>query len=196
MNAPHSAGQRFRILLIEDELDIARLILHSLSLAGFDCRYAPDGDSGLAAFWDLNPHLVLLDLMLPGMNGDEICAKIRETSTVPIIVLTAKGGEDAIVHGFKMGADDYISKPFNPKVLTARVIAQLRRVYRYDVEGAEEETASPDRPSSTLPDGWLSCEACGYMGPTARFESRGDQGQRTLICPNCHQTTGMAFTIS
>ncbi len=134
-----TSREKFRILVVEDEPAVARLILMNLAKAGLDCRYAPDGPSGLAAFQETKPHLVLLDLMMPGMNGRDVCARIRETSNVPIIMLTAVSGEEAQVQGFKVGADDYVTKPFNPKTLLARVVAHLRRVYRYDVTGEEEE---------------------------------------------------------
>jgi len=132
-------GGKFRILVIEDDPAVARLILVNLAKAGLDCRYAPDGVAGLVAFQETKPHLVLLDIMMPGMNGRDVCARIRETSTVPIIMLTAVTGDENQVQGFKIGADDYVTKPFTPQALIARVVAHLRRAYRYDMPDDDEE---------------------------------------------------------
>jgi len=123
---------RFRILVVEDDSHIARLILLNLAKANMECMHAPDGAAGLARFKEADPHLVITDIMMPHMNGMELCAKVREISSVPIIMMTAADTEDHEMQGFKSGADDYVPKPFNPKLLVARVLANLRRVYRYD----------------------------------------------------------------
>src|SRR5688500_14085714 len=114
-------GAKFRVLVIEDDTEVARLILLNLSRAGLDCRYAPDGPTCLSAFIEADPHLVLLDLMLPGFDGRAVCMQIREHSTVPIVIMTALTGEEPQIQCFKLGADDYVTKPFNPKLLVARV---------------------------------------------------------------------------
>lgn len=190
---PPPAGAKYRILIVEDDLNIARLMLVNLSRAGFECRHAPDGVAGLQAFQDSDPHLVLLDVMMPGMSGRELCAKIRETSTVPVIMMTALSGEEDQVQGFKTGADDYVPKPFNPKLMVARVVSWLRRVYRYDVP-AEEEVESAS--ANNMPPGWATCESCGYIGPRQKFETQNAAGRNTLLCPYCLQSEFITFSVA
>lgn len=118
------------VYVIEDESDIAELIRFNLSLEGYNVEIFFSGETGLKAVENKKPDLVLLDLMLPGLSGIEICKKIKSqsaTETLPIIMLTAKGEEADIVKGLESGADDYMTKPFSPKVLLARVTAVLRR---------------------------------------------------------------------
>jgi DNA-binding response OmpR family regulator len=187
--APESG--KFRILVVEDDPNIARLVLTTLSRAGFECRYAPDGLEGWSAFKGSEPHLVLTDIMMPGLNGHELCQKIRETSTIPIIMMTAADSEDAQLMGFKGGADDYVPKPFNPKMMTARVIAHLRRVYRYDLTEPKEGAAA----GPSMPANWATCNACGYMGPRERFETETVAGQAKSICPVCRQSENIAYAV-
>jgi DNA-binding response OmpR family regulator len=184
---------KYRILVVEDDPNIARLILAILTKAGFECRYAPDGLAGLEAFKDADPHLVLLDLMMPGMDGRELCSKIREKSTVPIIMMTALNTDDDQVQGFKIGADDYVPKPFNPKLMVARVIAHLRRVYRYDSAGAPAPEEAVKVP---LPAGWARCDSCGYMGPEDKFQQKNKHGQQFVMCPACQQSEHIAYSIA
>ena len=125
-------GEKFRILVVEDEAHIARLLQVTLEKANFHISHASEGDMALQKFRTFNPHLVLLDIMLPLRSGKEILVHIRERSAVPVIMLTAMSTEEDEMTGFKLGADDYITKPFNPRLTVARVISHLRRVYRYD----------------------------------------------------------------
>ncbi|HLS89688.1 MAG TPA: response regulator transcription factor [Limnochordia bacterium] len=117
-----------RILVVDDEPSIVELIRVNLEDGGYDVGVAADGDEALERFsqevWDL----VILDLMLPGVDGIEVCRRIRKESQVPIIMLTAKADEIDRVLGLEMGADDYVTKPFSPRELLARVRAILRRV--------------------------------------------------------------------
>ena len=115
-----------RILIVEDEKDIADLIAHSLQKAGHATEITASGSAVLAKARAAAPDLILLDLMLPGMDGIEVCAHIRAESGVPIIMLTAKGDASDVVRGLESGADDYVVKPFNPKELVARIRARLR----------------------------------------------------------------------
>lgn len=115
------------VLVIEDEIKIAEVIVSYLENAGYRAISKQDGQSGLEAFSKESPDLILLDLMLPDVKGEEICKMIRLTSKVPIIMLTAKTDEDSIVHGLGLGADDYIMKPFSPRQLIARVETVIRR---------------------------------------------------------------------
>ena len=115
------------ILVVEDDRNISELIHMYLVKEGFDVRIAGDGGKALEEFRKKEPDLILLDIMLPVMDGWAVCAKIRETSKVPIIMLTAKSDEDSEVMGFVCGADEYISKPVKFPVFIARVKALLKR---------------------------------------------------------------------
>ncbi len=116
-----------RILVVEDESAIAESIAHTLAREGYEVRVAEDGEAGLHLAEAFRPDLVILDLMLPGMGGLDVCRAIRRRSTVPIIMLTAKAAEVDRVVGLEMGADDYVTKPFSMRELVARVRAALRR---------------------------------------------------------------------
>ncbi len=116
-----------RILLVEDERAIAEAVAHTLNREGFEARVARDGEAGLRLAEEFKPDLVILDLMLPGLGGLDVCRLLRHRSTVPIIMLTAKAEEVDRVVGLEMGADDYVPKPFSMKELVARVRAALRR---------------------------------------------------------------------
>jgi len=129
------------VIVIEDEIDIAELIKFNLSADGHEVNTYNSGEDGLAAVLSHRPDLVLLDLMLPGMSGKNICQVLRKndkTQDIPIIMVTAKGEESDIVQGLEMGADDYITKPFTPSILKARVNSVLRRSNRAPVENTEE----------------------------------------------------------
>lgn len=125
-----TANKNEKIYVVEDEEDIAELIRYNLSHQGYSVTCFTSGETGLEAVQSNPPDLLLLDLMLPGLSGLEICESIRGHSSlnkVPIIMVTAKGEEADIVRGLELGADDYLTKPFSPKVLVARVGAVLRR---------------------------------------------------------------------
>jgi len=116
-----------KILIIEDDPSIGKLLRRALLLEGYEARLVQDGPSGLAAFHEENPDLIILDLMLPGIDGIEVCKRVREESEVPILMLTARDTVDDRVLGLDSGADDYVVKPFDIDELLARVRAQLRR---------------------------------------------------------------------
>ena len=119
-----------RVLVVDDEPDIRELVQHHLEIEGFEVLSAPDGEKGLFLIQNELPDLIILDLMLPGIDGLEVCRKlnnIESTSDIPIIMLTAKGEEIDIIKGLAYGADDYVTKPFSPRVLMARAKAILRR---------------------------------------------------------------------
>ncbi len=115
-----------KVLVVDDDTAIAEMIGIVLRAEGFEPSFCADGSEAVAAFHSARPDLVLLDLMLPGMDGIEVCARIREESGVPIIMLTAKSDTTDVVKGLESGADDYIVKPFNPKELVARIRTRLR----------------------------------------------------------------------
>ena len=133
-----------KILIIDDDPRLRRLIEFSFANAGAETICAADGKEGLRKFYSEHPDLVVLDLMLPGMNGWETCTSIRQLSDVPIIMVTARGEDDDIIRGLDLGADDYIIKPFSPKVLIARARAALRRAQLNGNEKKVENTNYSD----------------------------------------------------
>jgi len=129
------------ILIVDDEENIVALVTHYLSREGFETRAAYDGPAGLAAFRATTPSLLILDLMLPGLPGTELCREVRRTSDVPILMLTARDDIVDKVVGFELGADDYLPKPFLPQELVARVKALYRRA-ACGTAPATDETAA------------------------------------------------------
>ncbi|MDI6894484.1 MAG: response regulator transcription factor [Bacillota bacterium] len=119
-----------RILVVEDEPGIRKVVRAYLERAGYEVLEAPDGEEGLELAASRRPALVILDLMLPGIPGEEVCQRLRRDSDVPIVMLTARAQEDDRVAGLGLGADDYVVKPFSPRELVARVKAVLRRAGR------------------------------------------------------------------
>ena len=127
------AANKQRILIVDDDENIAELISLYLTKECYDTRIVGDGESALEAVSSFAPNLILLDLMLPGIDGYQVCREIRKDSSTPIIMLSAKGEVFDKVLGLELGADDYMEKPFDSKELVARVKAVLRR---YQVEPA------------------------------------------------------------
>ena len=125
------------ILVVDDEEDVLELVRYNLDKSGYQVETATSGEEALAKARRKLPNLLILDLMLPGMDGLEVCKKLKndaKTEGLPIIVLTAKGEETDIVTGLELGADDYVTKPFSPKVLIARVRRILRRAVSRELE--------------------------------------------------------------
>ena len=116
-----------RILVVDDDTALSEMIGIILTAEGYEPSYCADGASAVNVFHDSDPDLVLLDLMLPGVDGVEICRHIREESDVPVIMLTARTDTQDVVSGLEAGADDYVTKPFKSKELLARVSTRLRR---------------------------------------------------------------------
>ena len=116
-----------RVLVVDDDLALAEMLSIVLKQEGLDVTHVADGSVALAAFRESRPDLVLLDIMLPGMDGLEVCRRLRAESVVPIVMLTARTDTVDVVVGLESGADDYIVKPFKPQELIARVRARLRR---------------------------------------------------------------------
>ncbi|MGB8383784.1 MAG: MtrAB system response regulator MtrA [Dermatophilaceae bacterium] len=116
-----------RVLVVDDDLALAEMLSIVLKQEGFEVAHVADGAAALPAFHDVRPDLVLLDLMLPGLDGMEVCRRIRAESGVPIVMLTARTDTVDVVVGLESGADDYVVKPFKPQELIARVRARLRR---------------------------------------------------------------------
>ncbi len=130
--------EKIRILVVDDEQKVLNVIEAYLIKEGFEVLTSMDGEDALTIFNKNGPiHLIILDLMLPKMSGEEVCNKIRATSSVPIIMLTAKTEEDNKIDGLAIGADDYITKPFSNRELISRVKAIIRRTYRDNIPLAE-----------------------------------------------------------
>lgn len=118
---------KIKILVVDDESRMRKLVHDFLAREGYEVLEAGDGEEALDIFYQQKDiALLVLDIMMPRINGFEVCREIRQTSKVPIIMLTAKGDERDELNGFDIGADEYISKPFSPKILVARVNALLR----------------------------------------------------------------------
>jgi two-component system, OmpR family, response regulator RegX3 len=154
-----------KLLLVEDEKSIAEGLAITLEAEGFQVAWVKDGLDAIPAWERVRPDLVVLDLMLPGMSGTEICRTLRSRSDVPIIMLTAREAEVDRVVGLELGADDYVTKPFSTRELVARIKAILRRAPLVDASGDE-----------------LPVEAAGVRLDRARHEVRVD-GQPVELPP-------------
>jgi two-component system response regulator MtrA len=148
MSSTVDPGAKGRILVVDDDASLAEMLSIVLRQEGFDSDLCGRGDEALAAFRDYRPDLVLLDLMLPGRDGIEVCREIRGESGVPIVMLTAKADTVDVVVGLESGADDYVVKPFKPKELVARIRARMRRFDAVD--------------TSTLTIGDLTIDVAGH----------------------------------
>ncbi|URZ02349.1 response regulator transcription factor [Clostridium felsineum] len=132
-----TTNKEFKILVVDDEEKILSVVKAYLEKEGFEVLTAKDGEEAIDIFEKEHIHLIILDLMLPKISGEKVCAKIRSVSAVPIIMLTAKIEEDNKIEGLSMGADDYVTKPFSNRELVSRVKALIRRTYRDNTPLAE-----------------------------------------------------------
>jgi two-component system response regulator VicR len=132
--------EKKKILVVEDEKNIATVLAYNIKKEGYDCDVAYDGETGLHMATEGSYDLLLLDIMLPRLNGFEICEQVRRTSQVPIIFVTAREEEKDRILGLETGADDYVTKPFSFKELMARVRANIRRSAGEVIRGKEEGT--------------------------------------------------------
>ncbi len=135
-----------KLLVVDDEEDILQLVRYNLTKEGYDIICVTTGEEAVRRAKIEQPDLILLDLMLPGVDGFEVCRQLKRdetTAAIPIVMLTAKGEDADIVTGLELGADDYITKPFSPKVLLARIRAVLRRRNQQDIDNTEPLTTGP-----------------------------------------------------
>ena len=162
------------LLIIEDDSRLARMVAEYLGQSGFDVAHADDGTKGLAAVQERLPDLVILDLMLPDMDGLEVCRRIRalhgEAARVPLLMLTAKGDPMDRIIGLEMGADDYLPKPFEPRELLARIRAVLRRKGETRADAADARqpllrfgSLEIDRDARTVTVAGAACELTSYQ---------------------------------
>ncbi len=133
-----------RILVIDDEAALVEIIREALAEEGMDVSGASDAEEGLRTFYQVQPDLVVLDIMLPGCDGWELCRRLRQVSNLPILMLTAKTDGADLVRGLNMGADDYVTKPFSLEVLRARIEALLRRSSRARRAGVSRSLQAGD----------------------------------------------------
>lgn len=148
-----------RILLVDDEILITDSLTYSFQKEGFEVKTVADGNSALQAVQEFRPDLIVLDLMLPDISGLEVCRRLRNTSSIPVIMLTARGEEIDRVLGLEVGADDYLAKPFSFRELLARIHALLRRV-ELDRQTAQQHPVAMRQVA---------------LDPTARRVFKGDQ---------------------
>ena len=190
----------FRLLLLEGDETTARTILAFLEKTGFDCRFAVDSEQGMVLFKQQIPHLVIMPALTPNIDGHAFCRWIREYSTIPIL-MRGVADESAEVAAFKIGADDYLPAPLRPAVLMARVVAHLRRAYRYNAPPAPADNPfglpveSDDVPANVLPAGWAECELCGHRAPRRIFEQEDMMGRMQLRCPRCNEPDHVIISI-
>ena len=166
-----------------------------LKTSGFESKFAGNGGLGLTMFETTPADLVLISTELPDRNGFEVCLKLRENSTVPIIMVTTERNVEEEFRGLKVGADAYLEEPFNSRLVMAHIVAQLRRAYKYDNQQKPSEAEEPSNHQTPIPPGWAACESCHYMGPQTRFETVSDGGDVTLKCPNCGTQQHVGFEV-
>lgn len=193
------ADNRFRLLLVQDDLDAARLILGFLGRTGFECFYAADSENALTALSELKPHLLLTQSLSERIDGSALCQYVREKSGIPILIF-GPNDESAEVAAFKIGADDYIPSPLRPAILMARVVSSLRRAYRYNAAPANPDnpfglTVEETRSEGVLPSGWARCDTCGYAGPRPKFEREDILGDMKMRCPHCDSTEHIVISL-
>jgi two-component system response regulator RegX3 len=157
-----------RILLVEDEIALSDPLSFLLEREGYEVEVAADGPSAIEAFDRSGADLLLLDLMLPGLPGTEVCREIRTRSTVPIIMLTAKDSEIDIVVGLELGADDYVTKPYSTRELLARIRAVLRR--RIEVEDFDEAVLEGGRVRMDVDRHTVEVDGAAVPMPLKEFE--------------------------
>ena len=161
-----TAIETLTVLVVEDEASITRLVRLYLEQSGFRVVAAADGLAALTLHEREQPALVILDLMLPELDGWEVCRRIRATSRTPILMLTARQTEEDRVAGLDLGADDYVTKPFSPRELVSRVRAILRRA-------AQPETSTADYPDLPWPHHHAGGAPCGGRRAPCRTDRQG-----------------------
>lgn len=163
-----------RVLVVEDEESFSDVLSYMLRKEGFEVAVAATGPDGLDEFDRNGADLVLLDLMLPGLPGTEVCRQLRNRSNVPVIMVTAKDSEIDKVVGLEIGADDYVTKPFSSRELVARIRAVLRR-------RGEPEEITPAGPGGLLRSAWTSTVTWS-PSPAARWTSRSRSSTSWRCC--------------
>ena len=151
-----------KILIVDDDTNICELLRLYIEKEGYEASIANDGETALKMFDSVNPDLVLLDIMLPGLDGWQVCREIRKKSSCPIIMLTAKGEVFDKVLGLELGADDYVVKPFETKEVIARIGAVLRRSGRHSEDKEENKVVTYENLSINLTNYELKVKGVGF----------------------------------
>ncbi len=199
MSAP-TGDAKFQVLVVEEYTAMATFITTGLTDAGMGCYHVADAAAGMQQFGQRHPHLVVLGLGLPKVGGAAICSQIRAQSTVPIVIASVRTRREDHLHALNIGADDFvIMKPADQQMFVARVLTLMRRVYRYDkpeVVPAAVATPALEAPRGPAPTGWVTCDACGYIGPSSRFKKIDILGNHKMVCPHCEQDQHIKFTVA
>lgn len=187
--------QQFNILIIEDDAELFQTMSVLLGRLA-ECQHAPTGARGLAAFQELTPDLVMLSVNVPDADSYQICTQIRQTSTVPILMMSKTWNDKEELKGLKAGADGFVHEPYNSQLMVANILAQLRRAYKYDHQEKPSETATKgEETQDSVPAGWAVCDACGYMGPQQKFEKENIMGEIKRACPHCGEETSATYSL-
>lgn len=146
--------KRPNIMVVDDDQEMLRMLERILELEGYSVTKAADGDSALALIEDCKPELVILDIMMPGLDGYQVLDSIRQRSDVPVVMLTAKCEVNSLMRALVLGADDYVKKPFRPPELVARIHAKIRRAKMTvnQHSSIRNRTMTPETPGTLLPD--------------------------------------------
>ena len=184
-----------KILIIDDDEKLSRLVQLFLSQHGYEVHTASSGLQGLQLAYDLHPDLVVLDIMMPGMDGWVVCSRLRDVSDVPIIMLTAKDGERNVVEGLESGADDYVVKPFSMAELLARIRREreeAKRAWQEVRAGVAHNANHSNRPGGliTHPEGSLEIDAVPEVSAAERSSGAG----RTLAKSPTSEGPHSSFT--
>lgn len=179
-------AEKQKILIVDDDASISELISLYLEKEMFDTRCAEDGEEALKIFPEYQPNLVILDLMLPGIDGYEVCRRLRASSQVPVIMLSAKGETFDKVLGLELGADDYMVKPFESKELVARVKAVLRRYQQAQAQVTAAVDAALSQQQAKVPSGLVESSALSTGDESLTFTAyaEGDSGSGELYTYN------------
>lgn len=187
--------QKFKILIVEGDDEFFQNISVLLSRLA-ECQHASTGTQGMDIFREFAPDLVMLGVNLPDVDGYQICTRIRQNSTVPIIMMSKKWSDKEELNGLKAGADAFVREPYNSQLMVANVMAQLRRVYKYDSQEKPSEAESQAEESGYgVPAGWAVCDSCGYMGPQQKFEKESLLGEMKKVCPHCGEETSATYSL-
>ena len=208
---PAPADNRFRLLLVQDDIDAARLILGLLGRTGFECFHSSNSETALGIIEELKPHLLIVQNLGERVDGAALSRAVRENSAIPILMF-GPNEESVEVTAFKIGADDYMNSPLRPAILMARVVASLRRAYRYNaapVPVSVPVVAKPENPfgldfglemeetenEGFLPSRWARCDTCGFEGPRPEFEKEDFLGDLKMRCPRCNSTEHIVISL-
>ncbi len=183
-----------RLLFIDDDKEQAKAVLTPLQSTKLVCRHITTQQFSSDVLSQLAPHLVVLHLSLPEIGSAALCPQIRAASKLPIVILSQRTRREDQFHFLNLGADDFITmRPLDSTLMLVRVLTLLRRAYEYNCPPSQ--ALQPQPVSAPIPNNWLTCESCSYMGPNHRFERTNAHGDRVLLCPNCNYSSSLTFNL-